>query len=274
MKNHLSIIGMIILIQQIGISQLSLDSLKIELEKKFVQERSGNDWNAYTIKYLNKDSLVRFIIPFNRKNEIEESIWGIALSEYKYDDKEREIERRYYDKNGVLHFSDWPPIIKIYYDDKDRIIRKDYFGTTEKPVSGFARLEIDYNEEGEVKEERKYNGEYKLDGKRAVTRFEYKDSNKVVIESRYNQDLELVINENVAYRKDKFLSKQREKILETRFLDKDKKLVEIEDSFSKIKYAIVKYTYPENKNGMEIKKYDSKMNLVNESWQYIPPKKK
>ena len=168
MKRHLSIIILIIIIQQIGLCQINLDSLKIELEKTFIQERSGNDWNAYTIKYLNQDSLVRFVIPFNRKDEIEESIWGIALSDFKYDEKGREIERRYYDKKGMLHFSDWPPIIKIYYDDKDQIIRKDYFGTTEKPVSGFARLEIDYNNEGEVIEERMYNGEYKLNGNRAI----------------------------------------------------------------------------------------------------------
>lgn len=101
MKKHLSIIMLLFLIHQSGLCQINLDALKIEFEKIYIQERSGNDWNAYTIKYLNKDSLVRFVIPFNRKDEIEESIWGIALSEYKYDEKEREIERRYY--NRLVH---------------------------------------------------------------------------------------------------------------------------------------------------------------------------
>lgn len=268
------LIGIILLtIQQFGFCQINLDSLKLELDKSYITERSGNSWNAYTIKYLDQDSLVRFIIPFNQKGEIEESIWGIALSQFKYDKQKREIERRYYDKKGNLHFSDWPPIIKIYYDEKNRVIRKDYFGETEKPVSGFARIEFDYNKDGERSEERMYNGKYELDGDRSIVRFEYQDSNKVVIESRFNQNLELVKLNNIAYVRSEYLSSEREYLVETRYLNENKELTLIEDSFTKMQYAIEKYTYNKNGKGAKIEKFDQEMNLVHESWKYIPPKK-
>ena len=273
MKIYSFIIG-VLFFPKIADCQINLDSLKIALDTSFVQERGDNGWNAYTIKYLDQDSLVRYIIPFNAKGEIKESIWGIALSQYNYDKKGREIERRYYDEAGMLHFSDWPPIIQIFYDDKDQVIKKDYFGKTEEPVGGLARIEFDYSEDGEIVEERRYNGDYELSGERPITRYEYQDSNKVVIESSYDQNGTLVIHENVAYRRDEYQSSEREKLLESRFWDKDKKLTMVVYEFSKIEYAVVKYSYDENGKGAKIKKYDSEMNLVNESWKYIPPKKK
>ena len=112
---------------------LNIDSLKKELVN-YTQIKSSNQWNAYTIKYLNEDSLVVFEIPYNSAGEIDKDIWGLAFYYNKYDANGCPIEKRYYDVNGKLHFTDWPPVIKITYDDQGRKIRQDYFGEDEKRV--------------------------------------------------------------------------------------------------------------------------------------------
>ncbi len=274
MKNYLLFIAIFTLIQQAALCQMNLDSLKNELEGSFVEEMGSNDWNAYVIRYLDKDSLVKYVIPFDKDGAIEEDVWGIALTEYKYDDKNREVQRRYFNREGALHFSDWPPVIRIYYDDKDRVTKEEYLGINEEPVISFSKIEFKYNFKGELLEERMYGETFDRIGEKAITRFAYEDSSRVVIASEYTHSGELVVSENVAYRSDEYLTSERKKLIETRFLDKNMELTGIVDIFSEDKYAIARYSYPPGENRMKLEKFDSKMVLISESWQYLPPSNK
>lgn len=235
--------------------------------------RGTNGWNAYTIKYLDQDSLLRAELSFDRSDQIEESIWGIALSMFEYDQKGRQVEKRYYDAQGQLYFSDWPPIIRLYYDEEDRIIRKDYFGKTAKPVSGYARIEFDYDMDGELVEERQYDGQYKLRAGRAIKRMSYENEGKTRITTYYDQNKELLIDKGIATYHETFRTANRAYILERRFLGEDGQLVETEDTFSGLRFALVRFHYGESSQGVRIEKFDAQMNLVNESWQYVPPQK-
>lgn len=247
-------------------AQINLDSLKVELEKTHIQVRSSNDWNAYTIKYLDEDSLVRHIIPFNQDGGIEESIWGIALSSYAYDNEGREIERRYYDSKGNLHFSDWPPIIKLEYNKQGLLWRKTYYGEDEKILDGVARVEFLYDKDGDVIEDKTLNG--KLEPTR-ITRSAYNDEKSVVIETNYDGSNEFISKKKFVYK-----TKDREIILEVHNLDKSDDYIEVNHSISNKLYSIMAYNYDFKPNWVKIELLDKDLNKVHEYSQYVPPKKK
>lgn len=247
-------------------AQLNLDSLKVELEKTHIQVKSSNDWNAYTIKYLDQDSLVRYIIPFSRDGKIEESIWGIALSSYNYDDQDREIERRYYDSKGNLHFSDWPPIIKLEYNKQGLLWRKTYYGENEKILDGLARFEFQFDEDGDIVEDKTLNGQ--LEPIR-LTRFEYNEEKDVVIETKYKGNNEFLSRQKLVYQ-----TKARENILEVHNLDSSDNYIEIKHRTSDKLYSIMSYNYDFKPNWVKIELLDKDLNKVHEYSQYVPPKKK
>lgn len=243
---------------------LNIDSLKKELEN-YIWVKSSNDWNAYTIKYMNKDSLVVYEIPYNRNGEIENDIWDLAFYCYRYDKKGRNIENRYYDIDGKLHFTDWPPIVKTEYDDKDRKIRADYFGEDEKLVS---RFEYEYDEQDREIEFRDYNKDLKLED---ITKTEYRDDGKIIIETFFDNQNKLMSNDfGVSLFYSKYLTNNREQLLEKRFLDADEKLVNITDKVTKKEYAKIVYSYGLRESWIKVEYFDSNNKFVGETWQYDP----
>lgn len=247
-------------------AQINLDSLKAELEKTHIQVKSSNDWNAYTIKYLDKDSLVRHVIPYDKDGEIEESIWGIALSSYNYDSQGREIERRYYDSKGNLHFSDWPPIIKLDYNKQGLLWRKAYYGEDEKILEGLAIIEFQYDKDGDIIEDKTLNGN--LESTR-ITRFEYNKEKNVVIETNYDENTKFISRQKLLYK-----TRDREIILEVHNLDQSDNYMEVKHATSNKYYSVMKYSYDFKPNWVKIELLDKDLNKVHEYSQYVSSKKK
>jgi hypothetical protein len=144
MKQIIIFVTSLLLVSGIN-SQINVDSLKSELKKLGQLERESDVFAGNKVKYINKDSLVLFEVFQDSEGNITEELIGLSIYAYKYDDKKRLIEKRYYDKKGKLKFTDWPPIVKNKYDNQGNKIRVDYFGEDKKLVS---RFEYDYDEQG------------------------------------------------------------------------------------------------------------------------------
>ena len=254
-KHILTTLASILIISQAN-AQINLDSLKTALEKTHIQVKGSNDWNAYTIQYLDQDSLLKHEIPYSREGKIQESIWGIALTSYSYDKQGREIERRYYDAKGNLHFSDWPPIIKRAYNKEGQLWRKTYYGEDEKILEGLARFEFRYDDDGDIIEEKTLNG--KLETTR-LTKFEFNEGKNVVVESNYNDNSEFISRQKLIYQ-----TKERKKLLEMHHLDIDNNHIEIKHSSSKIDYSIMRINYNFEPNWVKIELLDKDSKKVHE----------
>lgn len=228
--------------------------------------RSSNDWNAYTVKYLDQDSLVKYIIPYNSDGEVEENIYGIALSSYSYDEQGREIERRYYDSEGKLHFSDWPPIIKLEYNEKGLVRRKTYYGEDEKIMMNLARFEFEYDEDGDIIVDKIYNGKLELIRSKNL---EYNTSKNVVIESNYEENNEFVSRYKIVYE-----TNGRERMLELHHFNESNEYIEIENKTSGEFYSVMVFHYDFKPNWAKVELLDKDLNIVHEYSQYVPSKKK
>lgn len=265
MKNTVLLCLFLILIAGESLGQLNRDSIKAELNK-YIPVKHKNDYNAYVIDYLTKDSLVVYKIPYNSKGEITADFWGIAFYINKYDEKGRYIEGRYYDINGKLHFSDWPPIDKTQYDLNNNTIRIDYFGEDEKQ---FGRFEYVYDSENRVIEFRDLNKDLQID---KITRYEYKENGKVVLEKSFTKDNKIISDRyGIAIYYKAYQDEKREKIIEKKYLDADGNLVLKKNASATIEYAIETYTYGLKKDWIKIEYYNQKNEKVGETWQWDPP---
>lgn len=253
-------------------AQINLDSLRTESEREYIPKRSSNGWNAYTILYLNEDSLVFYEIPFNHQDEIEEDIWGIALISNRYDKMGRVIETRYFDRNGNLTFTDWPPIIQYSYNKRGLLESKMYLNKNEEPVSSYARLEIDYDDDGDQIEDRMYDGDFNLTDENCITRYEYNKEKNEVTRSRYNKDNDLHDPLGWAYLVEKFETDERQVLIERRYLDRNRQLTN-GNNRSKQNYAIIRYKHGLRANWIKLEHYDENDQFIKETWQYAPAKK-
>ena len=233
---------------------LDLDSLKTELDKRYKPQKETGGWANHKLIYSNEAGKPEFSLALDREGKPAEGAFGITLTMYKYDNKGRVKERRYYGPNGKLHFSDWPPVIKEYYAENGKPSRKDYFGEDGQPISSFCRLEIDYNKEGDPVEERMFDweGKYVLKGDRCVTRFEYSEGGRVVTESRYNGNGDLNAADGVAYTVETYRSSARELLLEKKYLDESGAPVMIVPPYNLTKpHSRILYDYSQPKRRNE-----------------------
>ena len=247
-------------------AQMNLDSLKTELEKIYIQERGSNDWNAYIIKYLDSDSLSRYILSFNSDGEVEESIWSIALEAHQYDSLGRNVESRYYDINGQLYFSDWPPIIRKEYYLNGKIAAKSYFDIDEKPVKNYARNEYVYDDRGNLIESRMLNAELLSPGERSVTRYEYSNDDKTVTTSYHNGKGDISLNDSTAFTQESYVSSKREKLLSVKTFDQHMK-PSSRNEFNGNDFHEIRYTYDLRPGYRKAEWFDLDQKLVYEGWQ-------
>ena len=268
-------------------AQFSLDSLKLELDGLYVVDTFfHDDGKGKYLYYLNEDSLKVARLETDMDGNIEHI--GVVFHTWAYDEKKRCIEYRQYNIHGVLQWGTAPPIMKYYYDGKNRNIRSDYFENDDTPCEYFARYEEEFNEEGEVIEIRRYDykGRYELS---IATRYEYQNGGTVVIESEYDKNTDLIIKNNVAFTRHEYLTGQRKKMIASRFLDEHMNLVMTKKKFDRFEYAVIRYTYFENwekapdninwhgneeqwdrfkKRGKKIVYLDTHMNFVGEVWGF------
>ena len=250
-------------------AQIDLDSLKLELEKTHIQVRGSNNWNAYIIKYLNKDSLTEYTIPFDREGNIDESIFGIAMTHYEHDEIHRHKVHRYYDKYGKLHFGDWPPIIVYTYNDSGQLANYAYYVNEWQPVKQFAKTSYIYNKFGDVVEERKfdYDTSYVLRGMYSIERYAYKNDRRTVTKTYHDSVGNLSLGRLGYYMEETtYKSKQREIVLETRYLDQTGALMDVPDRPLNTVHAMKKYIYDLRRGFVKIELYNAKGELVSERW--------
>jgi len=268
MKHTLLPFILLLVISVKSFSQLNKDSLKAEL-KKYTPVKHNNDFNAYTIRYLDKNKLIIYAISYNAKGEIDADFWGIAITHKKYDALGRCIEGRYYDINGKLHFSDWPPIDKTQYDAHNNKTIIDYFGEDEKQTN---RFEYVYDSEGRIIEFKMFNKDLQIVH---ITQYEFKENGKVVLEKSFTGDNKIISDANgVAIYYKSYENEKREKIIEKRYLDIDGKLVLKKDQPSTIGYAIEIYIYELKKNWIKIEYFNQENIKVAEKWEWDSPLKK
>lgn len=265
-KNHLL---PLFLFFTLGVNaQISLDSLKLELEKKYTSTKASNDWNAYTIKYLDGDSLTRFILSFDEEGQVEEDIWSIALSAYEYDSLGRGIERRYYGINGKLYFSDWPPIIRINYHQNGKKSAERYFDVDDKPLKKYAETQYDYDIYGNVIEERMVNDELLPMGARSIHRYEYKNDGKTVVDAFFNENGELFLDENHGYTETTYKTSKRDTVVELRYLDAKKEPTMVED-YGGRSHCAIRYTYGLKAGFKKAERLDTKNKVIDVTWEEI-----
>ncbi len=257
-------------------AQFNIDSLRFLVKGNYILKSIPKKTKSKTIRveYINHDSLLCFVFTQNEKEEVVEDIMGIALSEYKYDSKHRMTELKYYNEKGELSFSETPPILKIEYDSLDRIISRSFFiDNSYTPVKGGARIEYDYNQFGDLTEERAYNENKELRKNSPITKYEYLDDRKTQIERRYDKDTVLIVTAEIAAKCDRFETNKREKLIERKFLGVNKNLVVRKDYSSGLEYSILKYEYGLKPEYVKVVMYDKNMKKINESWQYSPDEK-
>ncbi len=249
-------------------AQINLDSLKLELDKNYLSAMASNDWNAYTIKYLDKDSLTRFVLSFDSDGKVEEDIWSIALSSYEYDSLGRDIERRYYDINGKLYFSDWPPIIRITYHENGKVSAERYFDVDDKPIKKYAETQYDYDDQGNVLEIRIVDDKLHPMGDRSIHRFTYKNEGKTVLEAYFNEDGELFLDDNHGYTETTYITSKRDTVIGIRYLDAKKEPTMVED-YGGRSHCAVRYTYGMKAGFKKAERLDTKNKVIDVTWEEI-----
>ena len=204
---------------------INIDSLYKTIKTTHRYEKFPHDWNDHLLKFYNQENLVVYILRFDENNKIDESIGGIALSMFLYDSLGRSIEDRYYNKQGKLQKSDWPPILKTTYNEQGQIFSKTYYGEDNKPMSVLAKIEFYYDSTGKVIEERSFDENFKLTGPVCITKFEYNEKNNIVYISEYDNAYKIHLRRGYAYEVEVYESSKRKNLLERFYLDINKEKI-------------------------------------------------
>lgn len=254
-------------------SQINLDSLATELAKTHKRFKKSNGWSEYTIVYKNAEGLIEYEMSFDEADKPANAAWDLALTMHKYDEKGQVIESRWYDETGNLHFSDWPPIVRKSYTSFGAEEKIQYFGEDGMPISTMATIEIDFDNSGNQIEERHYNGKYKLEGDRCITRWEYSADKTVVTESMYGADGKLDETQ-AAYVVRRYETVNRERLKEKQHQNKDRELVEIKNQWDEGPGAAsIKYIYGKRDKYMRVEEYGVQGRMTKDYWKRIPVQK-
>lgn len=247
--------------------QLNIDSLKANLisyHQVKVDESSPYSEHAYSVLYMNDDSLVLYKIPYDETGKITSDGWGLSIYQYKHDFEGREIEVRYFDKDGKLYFTDWRPIIATEYDKRGNKRFVKYYGANEELLSVF---ESRYDRKSREIKKLIFDDSLQLE---RVTKTQYKEKGKVVIKSRYDASGNLLQqNSGVSKYYYRYQTLEHKILLERRFLDANGKPFDITDDSGR-KYYKVLYTYGLKENWVKLSHFDSEGNSTGESWRFEP----
>ena len=200
---------------------LGTDNKAIMLKEGFASHEYEYDDNGNRVREivynqdgeraLNRTGYSEIRREFNSSNQIiRESYYGVdgrimslppgqAMMEYNYDEKGRPVEITYYDSHNrpvTVGGETWGGYHKVtrVFDDKERIVREDFFGTDGKPVilkEGYSYREYEYDDNDNRIRETYYdqNGNNVLNAYGyAGLRREFDESNRVSRESFLDAD--------------------------------------------------------------------------------------
>ena len=130
---------------------------------------------------------------YSHSGELYYDDYGIAIYEYKYDDKGNRIEINHYDEFKELFQINFigPAVIQFAYDDNNRISKVSFLDTERQLTSstGFAIRTYKYNDNNQVIEENRFDEDNQpLDFIAPVLRYKYDGQGRVIEKSFFNMD--------------------------------------------------------------------------------------
>ena len=168
--------------------------------------------------------------------------FGVAVSIFEYDDKNKLIETRDYNSSGYLTDSSGPAITRLQYIDSLNLEIKSYFNRNDKPTLLVHKVEFYRNQNFDVIKERTLNEHDECNGPNCIEIFKYSEDRKTVESYFTNRTGEIFADRPWTYKISRFKTSERKILIEESFYDLEHNLAEIETDKKKF-YSRILYYY-------------------------------
>lgn len=242
------------------------------LETKNLREEVRNVGTDVIEKsyYDTENHLVR-ILNYNEQGNLVPNQLGIAAYEYKYDNKGKQTEQRFYDTSLNLYKPtiEGPSVIKYLYDDENNKMSVEYYNSNEQLLSNdVAVVQTEYDKQGRLVEERYFdNNKQLLDSRACIIRYKYDKKDRLVEERYYNKmdqlSYRLGDGSNEDYAIKQYVYNNNNRLSEKIYLDEKEEPM-------KTGASRIVYVYADNGKMLEKIKYNAAGKVIDKNFTNRP----
>ena len=202
-------------------------------------QTKDNGYNDKEVDYFDSKGNLIFTITYDKQGKFEDTPFGVAIIEKKYDNSSNLIERRFYDQNQKLFRTEMigPAIEKFKYDNNNNLIETVYCDEKGEPLdNGFSILLFKYDNNKNVIQERYLDNKRNLTDDACIFKFKYDSRNRKVEEKRFDKYEKLIkVKGTTGSSIIRFKYDDQDRIAEQSFYNEEDQLIDGE--------AIVRYNY-------------------------------
>lgn len=201
---------------------LNLSGLRIETK--------SNGYNAKEADYFDDKGNVVFTITYDNIGNLEDTPFGVAIIERKFDERKNLIERKFYDQNRKLFRTEiiGPAIEKFKYDKKNNLIEIIYCDQKGEPLdNGLAIVTAKHDKNGNLIEERQLDNKRQMIDGISILKYQYDSKNRKTEASRFDRNEKLIkVKGTEGYAIVRYKYDQQDRVIEESFYDENNELID------------------------------------------------